>query len=54
LISSLGKNDSLLKPPSVHYNPLCGECAHDAEERKDNRKRGFGQQNAAKERLGVM
>jgi len=40
--------------PSVRYIPSCDGCAHDAEEWKDNAKGGFGQQNVAKERLGVI
>jgi len=39
LISNLGIKDSLLKLPSLHHNPPCGECTHDAEGRKDNTKR---------------
>jgi len=58
LIRNPGNNDSPLKLFSVHHNPPCGGCAHDhhddAEARKDNAKRGFGQQNAAKETLGVV
>jgi len=55
LTSNSGNNDSPLKLPSVHHNPPCGGCAHDdAEVRKDNAKRGFGQQNAAKETLGAI
>jgi len=54
LISNLGNNDSPLKLPSVHHNPPCGKCAHDAEKRKDNVKKRFGQQNAAKETQGII
>jgi len=58
LISNPGNNDSPLKLPSVHHNPPCGKYAHDhhhdAKVRKHNAKRGFGQQNATKETLGVI
>jgi len=30
------------------------ECAHDVEEKKENVKREFGQQNVAKEKLSVI
>jgi len=40
-------DDSPLQLPSVHHNPSSDGCAHDAE-RKDNAKRGFGQQNVVK------
>jgi len=46
-----------LQPPSVHHNPSCDGvsiCACDAEERKENTKKEIGQQNIAKERLGVI
>jgi len=43
-----------LQLPSVHHNPSCDRCLHDAEEMKDNAKRGFGQQNASMERLSVI
>jgi len=54
LISNPGNRASLLQLPSVHHNPSCDGCKHDAEERKDDAKRGFGQQNVAKVRLGVI
>ena len=41
-----------LQLPFIVIPPMT-EQARDAEERKDNAKRGFGQQNVAKERLGV-
>jgi len=46
-----------LQLPCVHHNPSCDgarTCARDAEEWKDDAKREFGQQNVAKERLGVI
>jgi len=54
LTSNPGNDDSPLQLPSVHHNPPCDGCAHDAEERKGNAKRGFDQQNVAKKKLGVM
>jgi len=46
-----------LQLPSVHHNLSCdgaSTCARDAEERKDNAKREFGQQNVGMERLGTI
>jgi len=54
LISNPGSDDLPRPLPSVHHNLSCDGCAHDAEERKDNAKRGFGQQNVPKEKLGVI
>jgi len=54
LISKPGNDASPLQLPSVGHNSSCDRRAHDAGERKDNAKRGFGQQNVAKERLGVI
>jgi len=41
LISNAGNYDSPLQLPSVHNNPFCDGCAHDAEERKDMQKEGL-------------
>jgi len=54
LISNPGNNASPLQLRSVHHNPFCDGSAHDAEKKKDYAKRGFRQQNVAKERLGVI
>jgi len=54
LISNPGNDDSPLQLPSVYYNPSRDGCAHDTAERKDNAKRGFGQQNLAEERQDVI
>jgi len=46
-----------LKLSSVHHNPSCDRActfARDAEEKKDNAEREFGQQNVAKERQSVI
>ena len=54
LMGNPGNNALPLQLPSVHHNSSVMERACDAEERKDNAKRGFGQQNITKERLGVI
>jgi len=54
LISNSGNDDSPLQLPSDHHNLSSDRSAHDAEERKNNVKRRFGQQDATKERLGIM
>jgi len=55
LINNSGNNDSPLQQlPSVHPNTSCDRYAHDADERKDNAKRVFDQQNLAEERLDVI
>jgi len=54
LISNHENDASPLQLPSVHHNPSCDGYAHTAEERKDNAKKGFWQQNVAKEKLGVI
>jgi len=54
LISNHADDDTPLQLPSVHQNPSCDGCTRDAEERKDNAKREFVQQDVAKERLGVI
>jgi len=41
LISNPGNDDAPLQLFII--TPSCDGCAHDAEERKDNAKRGFGQ-----------
>jgi len=44
-----------LQLPFVYGNPACDGCAqHDAEERKNNATRRFGQQKLSKEKLGVF
>jgi len=53
LIINPGNDASPLQLPSVRHNPSCDGCARDAEERKDNAKRGSSQKNVVKEKLGV-
>jgi len=41
LISNPGNDASPLQLPSVHHNPSCDGCAHDAEEEKMMQKEGL-------------
>jgi len=48
LISNPGNDDSPPQLPSIHHKPSCDGYAHYAVERKENAKRGFGQQKRPK------